>query len=474
MSFLYQKSLLWIRRDLRLHDNTALFHALKKSRFVLIGFVFDTNILKSLKNKKDLRVDFIFQSLKKLDKKLQSNGSRLFVMYGKPEETIPDLCKKLHLSSVFTNEDYETYAKKRDAAVKKTLKRISVDFHSFKDHVIFSGKEILKKDGSAYRVFTPYRKAWIKKLNACPLETYKINLSGKPLPYRFFKKEWKPWNLKTFGFQSTELSLKTGETSARLALKKFAEKIPHYHKTKNHPYLEGTSRLSVYLRFGLLSIRECVLLAQKHKTKGARAWLSELIWREFYQMILDSFPHVEKKAFLEKYQKIKWPNSKKFFMAWRKGQTGYPLVDAAMRELNQTGWMPNRLRMVTASFLVKDLLVDWRKGEAWFAEKLLDFDKAANNGGWQWCASTGCDAQPYFRIFNPVRQSKKFDPKGLYIKQWVPELKALDETSIHFPKDTLKKVTKNFKLGRDYPFPIVRHESQKQKFLKLVSSTKVT
>lgn len=468
MSFDYQRSLFWMRRDLRFYDNAALFHACKKSQFVLAGFVFDKNILTALKNKKDARVEFIFQSLKVLDKKLQTQGSRLFIMYGKPEKTIPDLCKKLKLSAVFTNEDYETYAKKRDASVKKALATLSVDFHSFKDHVIFSGTEIQKKDGTAYCKFTPYKKVWLKKLKTQPVKTYKTSLRKKWLPYNSFKKEWKPWKLENMGFQSVKLPLKAGENQARQALKKFSKKINQYHKFKDYPRRKGTSRLSVHLRFGTLSIRECVLLALQNQQKGAEGWLAELIWRDFYQMILDRFPHVEQKAFVKKYQKIKWPNSKKFFTAWCKGQTGYPLVDAAMRELNQTGWMPNRLRMVTASFLTKDLLVDWRKGESWFAEKLLDFDKAANNGGWQWCASTGCDAQPYFRIFNPTRQSLLFDPEGYYIKKWIPELRKLNKVSIHFPQAaTPQSLPKNFKLGRDYPCPIVKHEIQKQKILKL-------
>jgi len=465
--FRYQKSLFWMRRDLRFYDNTALFHACKNSHYILAVFVFDTYILNSLKNKKDARVNFIFQSLKHLDQKLKSQGSRLFILHGKPEITIPDLCKKLNISAVFANEDYESYAKKRDSLVKKTLTFLSIDFHLFKDHVIFSENEVEKKDGKPYCKFTPYKKVWLKKLKNQPLKIYKTHLKNKWLSFNYFKKEWKPLTLKNIGFLSINSSIKTKERSGRYTLKKFSKTINQYHNTRDYPYKNGTSHLSIHLRFGTISIRECVQLALKNPSQGSEVWLSELIWRDFYQMILNRFPHVEKKAFLEKYQKIKWPNSSLFFKAWCMGQTGYPLVDAAMRELNQTGWMHNRLRMITASFLVKDLLVDWRKGEAWFAEKLMDFDKAANNGGWQWCASTGCDAQPYFRIFNPIRQSKIFDPQGQYIKKWVPELQKLNKTAIHFPKEAYKELPKNFKLGRDYTYPIVDHQLQKKKVMKL-------
>ena len=457
-----------MRRDLRLKDSKALFEASLYSESVLAGFVFDTQILNTLRNKKDLRVVFIYRCLQDLDLQLKKKDSRLFVMIGDPKNEIPRLCQELSLSAVFVNEDYESYSKKRDAIVQHKLSQMSVHFHSFKDHVIFKGSEIQKKDGTAYKVFTHYKKAWLKKLNKTNIQPYKAK-SNKFLSYNQFKPYILLWNLKKIGFDSVKLSCPAGASSAKSALNQFAKKIRLYHQTRDFPYLKGTSRLSVYLRFGSLSIRDCVLLSLKSKSQGHQTWLSELIWREFYQMILDQFPYVEKKSFLQKYQNIKWPNPKKWFQSWRTGKTGYPVVDAAMRQLNQTGYMPNRLRMITAGFLVKDLLTDWRKGEAYFAEKLLDFDKAANNGGWQWCAGTGCDAQPYFRVFNPITQSKKFDPEGLYIKKWIPELKPLNKKYIHFPQDGIKKLPKAFQLGRDYPFPIVRHDIQRQKAIELFS-----
>ena len=466
MSIVYKKSLCWIRRDLRLHDNKALYEAILRSESVLICFVFDTKILNLLDDKKDLRVTFIYQSLKELDRQLKKKDSRLFVMYGDPTYQVPQLCQTLNLSAVFVNEDYESYSKKRDTIVKHKLSQIPVDFYSFKDHVIFNGSEIKKKDGTPYRVFTPYKKAWLKRLQKKDIKPYKIRLN-KLLKQNEFQQYLSSWNLKKIGFHLSALPYPAGVSAAQSVLKKFTKKIHSYHKTRDFPSLEGTSQLSTHLRFGTVSIRKCITLSLKSKNKGHQTWLSELIWREFYQMILDQFPYVEKKAFLKKYQNIKWPYSQKRFQAWCKGQTGYPIVDAAIRQLNQTGYMPNRLRMLTASFLVKHLLIDWRKGEAYFEKKLLDFDKAANNGGWQWCAGTGCDAQPYFRIFNPITQSKKFDPKGLYIKKWIPELEFLNEKHIHFPQEWKKELPKTFKIGKHYPAPIVRHNIQRQKAIDL-------
>ena len=463
------KSLCWLRRDLRLEDNRALFSACHQPYPVLIAFVFDINILKPLKNKKDRRVVFISESLKCLDFKLKQKGSRLLTMHGDPVQLIPKLCKNLKIKQVFVNEDYESYAKKRDSLVRKKLEANKIQFHAFKDQVIFSGKEVIKNDATAYRVFTPYKKAWLKKLNSKDLKAFQPNFK-KLLKYSLFKNEIKIkhlHNLKTIGFQKTDLPVLAGEIVGSQKLKDFSKKIKNYHKARDQFSIDGTSKLSVHLRFGTISIRKCVLLALKYKKyEGAKIWLSELIWREFYQMILDRFAYVEKKAFLKKYQSLKWPGNKKEFQAWCKGQTGYPIVDAAMRELNQTGYMPNRLRMITASFLIKDLLVDWRKGESYFAEKLLDFDKASNNGGWQWSASTGCDAQPYFRVFNPISQSKKFDPQGVYIKTWLPKLQSLTAKAIHFPIEA-NQLPDSFKLGVDYPFPIVNHKTQRQKAINL-------
>ena len=455
---MYKKSLHWFRRDLRLTDNRALSSAFEKSKCVLLCFIFDTHILNRLKNKKDARVEFILNSLKFISKQLKQKKSKLFILNGKPELLIPEICKKFHLSAVFTNEDYECYAKKRDQKVKKILKSQNIHFHSFKDHVIF-GSEVLKEDGSAYRVFTPYKKAWLNKLN--PSEDLKIHNSDLN---KLFPIKSKNWELKDLGFKKTDLFLLTGEKEAQKQLKKFSRSIHKYHQNRDYPYRCKNSHLSVHLRFGTLSIRSCVRMALKKKNPGSESWLSELIWREFYSMILDQFPHIEKQAFKKKYQNIKWHHNEKWFQAWCRGQTGFPIVDAGMRQLNQTGFMPNRLRMITASFLVKDLLIDWRKGERYFADKLLDFDLASNNGGWQWCAGTGCDAQPYFRIFNPITQSQKFDPQGKYIKNWVKELRNLDVKKIHFPKKYQKELP--LQLGKDYPLPLVDHKTQRQKIIK--------
>ena len=463
------KSLCWLRRDLRLKDNRALFSACLSPYPVVIAFVFDPLILKLLKNKEDKRVMFIFESLKYLNLKLKHKGSGLLILYGDPVQIIPQLCDKLKIQQVFVNQDYESYAKKRDFLVKQKLKKKGVDFYSFKDQVVFSGKEISKADGTPYRVFTPYKKSWLKKLSFKDLKAFNPNFKNL-LKHSLTKN--KIQSLKNIGFKKTTLPVPAGELAALNSLKRFSKKIKNYHLLRDQFNLDGTSKLSVHLRFGTISIRQCVLFALKYKSyKGARVWLSELIWREFYQMILDCFNYVENKAFLKKYQNLKWPNNRAWFKAWCKAKTGYPLVDAAMRQLNQEGYMPNRLRMVVASFLTKHLLVDWRQGEAYFAKKLLDFDKASNNGGWQWSASTGCDAQPYFRIFNPISQSQKFDPKGIYIKTWLTELKILDTQAIHFPLKA-KQLPPCFKLGKDYPFPIVDHKTQRQKAIRLFKNQK--
>ena len=463
---IYEKSLCWLRRDLRLTDNKALFSACKKSKQVFLVFVFDTNILNKLSNKKDQRLEFIFEALQSINHQLKKYKSKTLILSGQPEKLIPDLCKKLNISAVFVNEDYENYAKKRDQTVKQQLNKSKISFYSFKDHILF-GSDITKKDGSAYRVFTPYKKAWLKKLQPQKhLKKHRADLTKLFLKKRpkIYKKEWQ---LKDLGFQKTKLKVQAGEKPAQKQLKSFSKLIKEYHINRDYPHLNKTSLLSVHLRFGTLSIRDCVKLSLKQKNKGSEIWLSELIWRDFYSMILDQFPYVEKTSFLKKYKNIKWNTSKKYFQAWCEGQTGFPIVDAGMRQLNQTGFMPNRVRMITASFLVKDLLIDWRKGESYFAEKLLDFDLASNNGGWQWCAGTGCDAQPYFRIFNPITQSQKFDPKGTYIKLWVKELKKLNKKAIHFPMAYSKKLPINFQLGKNYPFPLVDHKLQRQKAIEL-------
>lgn len=396
----------WFRRDLRLHDNTALFHALKCSDAVLPIFIFDTNILHDLKNKKDKRVDFIHQTLERIQDKLIAQGSSLHVEYGSPQKALEKLISLYNISAVYTNHDYEPSAIERDQQIGEYLKSKNIAFHTFKDQVIFEKNEVMKSDGTPYTVFTPYSKVWKQNLQQQPITTFDsekwqqnfIQLSPLHFP-----------SLEEIGFEKSDLIYPEPEWNEAL--------IKKYHDTRNIPSIKGTSMLSVHLRFGTISIRKLV----KHAINTNEQWLNELIWREFFMMILFHFPHVVKNSFKAKYDKIEWRNNQEEFIAWCQGKTGYPIVDAGMRELNETGFMHNRVRMIVASFLTKHLLIDWRWGEAYFAEKLLDYELSANNGNWQWAAGSGCDAAPYFRIFNPEEQTKKFDPEEKYIRKWVKE-----------------------------------------------------
>ncbi len=440
------KSLVWLRRDLRLSDNRALNEAEKSSDEITIVFVFDTNILNRLKSKQDRRLTFIYESLNEISQTLEKKGSQLIVLYGDPKKEIPKLASQLGVNFVFANEDYESYAKSRDFHIKKSLAKQEISFSLHKDQVIFSGDEVLKSDGSPYRVFTP----WKKQFHPSVVDEAKTSLK-KMTKKSELKAFSKLKSLKSYGFKKTLSYVQGGEREAQKQLSGFLDQLNSYSKNRDYPYLDSTSRLSVHLRFGTLSIREAIRACKGKRGEGPRTWLSELVWREFYFMILDQFPHVEKSSFKPEYQNIQWPGKNNHFKAWCEGRTGFPIVDAGMRQLNKTGFMHNRLRMVTASFLVKDLLVDWQRGEKYFAEKLMDYDLAANNGGWQWCASTGCDAQPYFRIFNPDSQTKKFDSGQEFVRKWVPE--AFDTSS-------------------GYPGPIVDHRVQREKALSLFKSAR--
>lgn len=455
--------LVWLRRDLRLLDNKALNEGLKSCEQVAVVFVFDPKILDAIEDKDNLRVSFLFESLVELDGDLRKKGSRLIVKHGDPVTEVPNLLEALGADALFFNEDYEVYAKKRDQRVKDLVAEKGLAATSFKDHVVYSGSQVLKPDGGAYQVFTPYKKAWLKKLNKKDVELQKI--SGKFLEEGAIKAHSQDLSLEKIGFKPAAFHYsfqKPGRKSGVKSLVRFSEAIKNYEKHRDFPYLEGgTSGLSVHLRFGTISIRECVRMCMGFNSNGSRTWLSELIWRDFYSMILDQFPHVETECFKQQYNKLKWKTSPKLFEAWCNGMTGFPIVDAGMRQLNKTGWMHNRVRMITASFLVKDLLQNWQDGEAYFARKLLDYELASNNGGWQWSASTGCDAQPYFRIFNPSLQSKRFDPDAKYIKEWVPELKGCIPKDIHDPENS-----ELFKQC-EYPKPIVTHADQKPKALEL-------
>lgn len=464
----YRHSICWIRRDLRLSDHVALSAAKQNSEFVTVVFVFDTTILNKLEDKDDRRLTFIHQSLQVIHKKLQDFHSGLVVLIGDPAVEIPRVAKILKVDAVYANMDVEPYAKKRDQKVFNGLKNINCEFHLLKDHVIFAGLEVRKKSGEAFKVFTPYKKQWLMQFQSNDMRDVSIRKNNFT-HHSDLKAFQIDWTLKDLGYKKNSLWIEAGEDEGMKKLKRFSTVISKYHTERNFPASHGTSGLSVHLRFGTISVRACVREAIQKKNEGSSVWLSELIWRDFYQMILDQYPHVAEKAFKPKYQNIRWSGSDRHFKAWCEGKTGYPIVDAAMKHFNQTGWMHNRLRMVVAMFLCKDLLVDWRKGEKYFARYLLDFDLGSNNGGWQWCSSTGCDAQPYFRIFNPILQSMKFDAKATFIRQHCPELQKFSDKHIHAPWITSKEDQKKAEciIGKNYPKPIVDHAIQRKKVLSL-------
>lgn len=399
-------SIFWFRRDLRLEDNAGLYHALKSGKDVLPIFIFDKNILDKLENKTDKRITFIHNAINEIQTKLSSFGSSLNVYYSTPKEVFKALIQKGNISCVYTNHDYEPYAKERDDEIRQLLNNHNIDFKTFKDQCIFEKDEVLKDDGKPYTVFTPYSRKWKLKLNDFYLKSYPTEKYFD----RFLKqnKQSIP-TIEELGFEDTPLEIPSTLPDLDVIIK--------YKQQRDFPAIKGTSRLSVHLRFGTLSIKALAKLA----LHNSETWLNELIWRDFYMMIMHHFPHAAKNSFKPQYDRVEWRNNEQEFKAWCEGKTGFPIVDAGMRELNTTGFMHNRVRMIVASFLIKDLLIDWRWGEAYFAEKLIDFDLSANNGGWQWAASSGCDAAPYFRIFNPTEQTKKFDPNYEYIKKWVPE-----------------------------------------------------
>jgi len=466
----YQKSLVWFRRDLRDYDHAALYHALKNSTQVFCIFVFDTEILDLLKDKADRRVEFIWESIKELKSALQSHGGDLIVAHGKASETIPQQAERLGIEAVFSNRDYEPSAMIRDAEVAQALAKADIEFHQFKDQVIFEKDEVLTQQNKPYGVFTPYKNAHLKKLNDFYLKPYPTDKYFKNLaPHQA---EEMP-ALENLGFQRTNLSqmkLPTGMRGAAALLDDFMSRIKQYREARNYPAVKGPSYLSVHLRFGTVSIRQLARTAWQMGGAGAETWLNELIWRDFYFQILYHHPKIAAgEAYKEEFKQLPFPNDKQLFNAWCKGETGYPLVDAAMRQLNQTGYMHNRLRMVVASFLVKDLLVDWRWGEHYFAEKLIDFDLSANNGGWQWAASTGCDAQPWFRIFNPITQSEKFDGTGKFIRKYIPELASCSDKEIHAPwlMPSLRQTMLGIEISKHYPAPVVDHRLQREKALNL-------
>ncbi len=464
----YTTALVWLRRDLRLHDHAALFHALKQSAAVIPVFVFDRAILDALP-RADRRVEFIWETIDALKRQLQARGSDLLVRHAVAAEALPQLARELGAQAVYTNHDYEPAAIARDAQVQAALAAQGIDFHTFKDQVIFERDEVLTQAGRYFSVYTPYKNAWYKQLSpfylrSYPVERYLDALAKRvpePLP-----------SLEALGFARTNLlalGVQPGPEGASALFEDFCDRIDRYKDARDYPAIKGVSYLSVHLRFGTTSIRQLASAAWDRQTAGSLGWLGELIWRDFYHQILYHRPDVVEHAFKPEYEALPFPNNEDLFAAWCEGRTGYPIVDAAMRQMNQTGFMHNRLRMVAASFLVKDLLIDWRWGERYFAEKLIDFDLAANNGGWQWAASTGCDAQPYFRIFNPVSQSEKFDAEGKFIRRYVPELAKLPTKALHAPwlARPIELAGAGVRLGVDYPEPVVDHAVQRELALAL-------
>lgn len=420
-------AIFWFRRDLRLDDNAGLYYALKKGLPVLPIFIFDKTILDKLESKKDRRVEFIHQSILNLSQQLKEFESSIKVFYSTPEKVFENLQKEYDIASVYTNHDYEPYADERDAAVKDFLIKHKIDFKTYKDQCIFEKDEVTKDDGKPYTVFTPYSRKWKLRLTDFHVKAYP---NKKYFKHFIQIKTFDIPTLKEMGFEKTDLETPSKNISKSI--------VANYKEQRDFPAIKGTRKLSVHLRFGTVSIRALA----KQALLLNETWLNELIWRDFYMMILYHFPHAAKNSFKSQYDRIEWRNNECEFNAWCEGKTGFPIVDAGMRELNATGFMHNRVRMIVASFLVKNLLIDWRWGEAYFAQKLLDFDLSANNGGWQWAAGSGCDAAPYFRVFNPIEQTKKFDPKYEYIKKWIPEFNTAQ-----------------------YPKPIVDHTSARLRVL---------
>jgi deoxyribodipyrimidine photo-lyase len=413
-------AIFWFRRDLRWQDNVGLYHALQSGLPVLPIFIFDTDITDELPVN-DARVGFIYDSLQKIHESLVEVNSSLLVLKGKPETVWKDLLTKYNVAAVYSNKDYEPYARKRDEVIQNLLQQQNIPFHTYKDQVIFEENEVLKNDGKPYTVYTPYKNKWLEIFEKTPLNSFSLDITVA----QFFKARFIFPSLEEIGFKANTIKVQPF-TLAHLK---------DYDLVRNDPAKDQTSYLSPHLRFGTVSVRQMVEIAQKENA----IFLSELIWREFFMQILFHFPQVVQNSFKPKYDSIPWRNNEIEFKAWHEGKTGYPMVDAGMRQLNETGYMHNRVRMITAGFLCKHLLIDWRWGEAYFAKKLLDYDLSANNGNWQWAAGTGCDAAPYFRVFNPTTQLQKFDPQYQYVKKWVRDLSEFTYPNPIVPHDFARK-----------------------------------
>jgi deoxyribodipyrimidine photo-lyase len=503
------RALVWLRRDLRTDDHAALHHALLAARQVWCVFVFDRAILDALPGlpggppgapRQDRRVEFIRDSLVGVDAELRALGAAhgvdgvgLIVRHGQAVDEIATLADALGVQAVYASHDDEPDALARDAQTRGALAQAGISLHTMKDHVVFERSEVLTLSGGTYSVFTPYKNAWLKKLGEhgdSVLQAWPVAPLAGALAPRPADQPGVP-TLADIGFDKTnlhELRLPSGPAGAQELLADFLPRIDRYAATRDFPAIKGPSYLSTHLRFGTVSIRRLAREAQARlgagdgtgtDRDGAATWLSELVWRDFYHQILHHHPRVVTGAFKPEYDRIKWEHGKHadaLFAAWCEARTGYPLIDAAMQQINQTGYMHNRLRMVVASFLTKDLGLDWRWGERYFAQHLNDFDLAANNGGWQWAASTGCDAQPYFRIFNPVAQSEKFDPEGKFIRRYLPQLAQLSGKLLHAPwlARPLDLAAAGLELGRDYPHPVVDHAEAREKTLARYAVVKTT
>ena len=458
MSKLKNKILVWLRRDLRLKNNPALHQATHDCNEVFLTFIFDHKILAPLKNKnaQDRRIQFICESLAHLQEKLSLYNTKIIIKYGDPVEEIPQLAQHLSVQAVYLNRDYSPYPLDRDKQVKQKLESMRVKFKSFQDHVMIEPDQLLNKQNNPYKVFTPYANAWREKVSQ--LKSHNNKLLTTKFTHHYNEPQSVKELLKIAGFDQIKNELIGGENKARENYKTFEQHMNDYEDLRNFPYQNKTSKLSVYIRHGCISVQEIIHKIIHKKNSGIQCWLNELIWREFYQMITYHYPYVKNHAFKEKYQNLNYPGSKELLIKWKEGRTGFPIIDAAMRCLNQTGWMHNRLRMLTASFLCKIALVDWKHGERYFAWKLLDYEFASNNGGWQWASSTGCDSAPYFRIFNPETQSKTYDKEGLFIKSFCPELTHCSTKDIHAPPNHQRK---------NYPSPMVSYKENRLKAIEL-------
>ncbi|MGK6305698.1 cryptochrome/photolyase family protein [Variovorax sp. DT-64] len=473
----YAKGLMWFRRDLRVDDNAALYHGLRACRQLLCVFVFDRAILDALP-RADRRVEFIRESLVELEAELRALGGGLIVRHAVAEDEIATLARTLQVQAVFANRDDEPAALARDAKVLGALANSGISFHTYKDQAVFDRDELLTKTGQPYTVFTAYKRAWLAKVDAFYLKPYPVRSHADALAPVPADVSAPVPSLAEIGFEKSnlsELEIPTGSRGGAALFEDFFQRVDRYHQARDYPAVRGPSYIGVHLRFGTVSVRQLAGVAHQlalQGDSGASTWLAELIWRDFFFQVLAHYPQVgEGKSFRPEYDRIQWHHGKHadmLFEAWCQGRTGYPLVDAAMAQINQSGYMHNRLRMVVASFLCKNLGLDWQRGERYFALQLNDFELSSNNGNWQWASSSGCDAQPYFRIFNPVTQSERFDPDGKFIRRYLPQLGKLSSTSIHAPWTAapLELEAAGVRLGENYPRPIVDHAEARARTLQ--------